>query len=860
MSLPAEFRQAMLRDAITQAKNKVEQNRKERESVTVWNPDQRNKPQVMAYECEAFEILYGGGLGGGKALALDTPLITPQGWATIGGISIGDEVFDERGNICKVIATSNIMYNHKVYRVEFDDGSAIKADADHKWLTLACKERKQCLRRSESYRAKRRKRRQLRGTGKRPDLTAANKLKKYEYLCAPVGKIRTTQEISETVFDGITKNHSIAVCRALQLSEASLPIHPYVFGAWLGDGNSRGQGFTCDDIEIIDKIKACGYEVVKWSYDYAYGIKGIKPHLRYLNVLQNKHIPLLYLRASEKQRMELLRGIMDTDGHCGINAKCEFTSCNKALAENVLELLLSLGFKCNITTGRAKLNGEDYGEKYRIIFTTSRLVFHLTRKKKRLAKKERGTQQCRYIANVTEIPSEPVKCIAVNSESHLFLAGKSLIPTHNTDLILGLAPTKHTRSLLLRRTFPEVKRTFIGRSREIYGKVGTYNGSDYRWRIGEKSIEFGHVENPGESFDDPGDAKKYAGPRYDFIAFDQIEDFPEHVYKYVRTRAGTTKNGQRVQIVSTANPIGEHLDWIIKHWAPWLDETYPNPAQPGEIRYFRLGDDNTESETTADDPDGLSRTFIPAKLKDNPYLGEDYRRVVNMTPEPMRSALLNGDFTAMITDSANQVIPREWVKLAFQRWREREKPQIPISGLGVDASRGGKDQAVIAERRDNWFAPLRKYPGATIKDGQAVMALLQPIEIGDAPVNMDVIGIGSSPYDLAKEKYDAYAINYSEKSERRDKTGKYGFVNLRADFIWGMREALDPETGEDLALPDDPELLGDLCAARYTIQSNGIKIESKDEIKKRLGRSPDCGDAVCLARAARKVKRGVHFF
>jgi hypothetical protein len=116
-------------------------------------------------------------------------------------------------------------------------------------------------------------------------------------------------------------------------------------------------------------------------------------------------------------------------------------------------------------------------------------------------------------------------------------------------------------------------------------------------------------------------------------------------------------------------------------------------------------------------------------------------------------------------------------------------------------------------------------------------------------VNVDVIGYGSSSYDsLIGMGYNAQPINVSSASRYQDKSGKLTMVNLRAELYWRMRDALDPENNSTICLPDDSELLRDLCSARYKPLAGGkIQIESKDDIKKRIGRSPDKGDAVLMA-------------
>jgi hypothetical protein len=299
----------------------------------------------------------------------------------------------------------------------------------------------------------------------------------------------------------------------------------------------------------------------------------------------------------------------------------------------------------------------------------------------------------RCIVTATRIAPVPMRCIAVDAPSHLYLVGRSMIPTHNSDLLLGLARTRHRRSLLLRRTFPDLERSLISRSMEFFGPPNYYNGSKHVWTVGKVRCEFGHMDNVG-SPQVPGDEASYASAPYDLIAFDQLEQFPQYAYEFMISRARSAVPGQRVQIVASANPIGENIDWLIRRWAPWLDESHPNPAKSGELRYYKRNPDGLEVETTEDDPDALSRTFIAAGLKDNPYLGDDYRRTLNLLPEPLRSALLNGDWKASITDDAYQVIPRSWVKLAQQRWQPQ--PPGPITALGVDVARGGMDQTVLS--------------------------------------------------------------------------------------------------------------------------------------------------------------------
>lgn len=428
-----------------------------------------------------------------------------------------------------------------------------------------------------------------------------------------------------------------------------------------------------------------------------------------------------------------------------------------------------------------------------------------------------------------------------------------------SDLLLGLARTMHGRSLLLRRTFPDLERSLISRSLEFFGDTRCYNASKHIWQIDGRRIEFGHMEQVGTP-QVPKDEAQYASAPYDLIAFDQLEQFPEYAYTFMFSRARSATR-KRVRVVASANPVGEGVEWIMRRWRPWLiDET----AKPGELRwYYRLTGVDGELEAPDSSPiwdpkanrgQGdyvfpTSRTYIPAGLSDNPFLGPAYKAQLQLLPAELRDALLYGDWKSMITDDAYQVIPRAWVKAAMARWTpeppesERDKPLV----IGGDIARGGDDRTVNAPRRGLWFDMLQKHPGRTTPDGQSVVALWQVL---GGSINADVIGVGASAYDIGRERgLDVVPINFAEKSHATDKSGRLTFVNKRAECYWMFREALDPNNEEKMMLPPDPELEADLCAPRWSMQSNGIKIESKEEIKKRIGRSPDCADAVVLAWA-----------
>jgi hypothetical protein len=387
--------------------------------------------------------LLGGAPGAGKALALDTPIPTSKGWTTMGKVKPGDVLFDERGEPCTVLACSQVMRGRECYEVEFADGEKIVADGEHLWHTFTKLERTAALRRTDPWRSARRETRESRGRGlrKKRDEYNPNLARFSETHVSASGAVRTTVQIASSLKYGVHLNHSIALTTPLVLPEADLPVSPYVLGVWLGDGHSASGRYSSDDPEIADFIRSEGYEVSKRSHDFLWQIYDLQPSLRKLGVLGDKHIPEVYLRSSISQRLQLLQGLMDTDGTCTPNgSECDFDTTSVKLRDGVDELLASLGVKAHATSRRMKLNGKDVGESWRFCFSTRLPVFRLPRKAVRQHRQHpRGVHLRRYIARVDRAASVPVRCIAVSSPSRLYLAGRKMVPTHNTTMLLQLS-------------------------------------------------------------------------------------------------------------------------------------------------------------------------------------------------------------------------------------------------------------------------------------------------------------------------------------------------------------------------------------------------------------------------------------
>ncbi len=375
----------------------------------------------------------------GKALALNVPLPTPDGWTTMGEVAVGDRLIGADGRPVTIVAATDVMEGRPCYDVEFSDGSVIVADGQHQWLTWT--------RAARRYDAQERGYRREFARPMRPEVV-------------------TTEQIAATVMCPTADrrpNHAVALTGALQLPEADLPIPPYALGCWLGDGHSAGARLTTVELELIMHIEASGLEVAPEDSPYLYRLSfpseatevplrpcvvcgtehgTVQAELRSLGVLGDKRIPTAYLRASESQRRDLLAGILDTGGTVVRTGSVQVAVTNSVLAEDLRELVNGLGYRCSMAKKRVRGRTEASSTCYILTFTTSDRVFRLSRK--HLTHKERlrhdpQRNRWRYITAVRHIPSVPVRCVQVDAEDGLFLASRQMIPTHNSTLALDLA-------------------------------------------------------------------------------------------------------------------------------------------------------------------------------------------------------------------------------------------------------------------------------------------------------------------------------------------------------------------------------------------------------------------------------------
>ena len=467
--------------------------------------------QVEAWNSTKPIVAICAGWQSGKALDIATPIATADGFRLMRDIRPGDVVFGRDGKPCNVIGCSPVYMPSDVYLITFCDGTEMIADADHQWF-------------AENWRQRRnRQRDELAGKLARGSFSA-------------YGKVVTTRQMVErgtTGKDGGAE-WSIPLPEAVKYDERKLPLDPYLLGAWLGDGHSCGASITSQDRQVIDRFESAGFPCVPNNSQnagnattYRIGnfttvgrtrgrILDFNQRLKDLGVIGDKHIPEIYKLASVDQRLELLRGLLDTDGYCDPDGHIEFCSIREQLATDFAEVVRSLGIKCRVKVNRSAIYGKDCGLRYRVMLYTGIPLFTINAKLSRQKAPTRPDVFARYIRRIEKIEPRPVKCISVDSLDSLYLAGRDYVVTHNTTCLPPIlireikrrgpgdyGAFSSTFPLLSRKFLPELKKALKGLAEYRSGDsqfIFTHEGSRRLWGLDwngkDTVIQLGHAQNP----------------------------------------------------------------------------------------------------------------------------------------------------------------------------------------------------------------------------------------------------------------------------------------------------------------------------------------------------------------------------
>lgn len=566
-------------------------------------------------------------------LAIDTSIPTPIGWTTMANISVGDQVFDERGIPCVVTDVSDVFSGRKCFRLQFSDGCEITADADHQWLTC-------CLR-----------------SGGEKGPKPLNLPRKNQPAIWTTENIANTYRMkaSRSIHPQARWNHRVPVCGPLKLNDADLPIPPYTLGIWLGDGNSHDARMTVafDDWQIIEEIQrervpaearpnrrgglqsetTCKVQLGSMGRTQKARGRSLDAVLRKLGLLGNKHIPEIYLRSSIEQRMSLLQGLMDSDGTISQSGYAELSFCHQPLVFGAIELLRSLGFKPTCTEGPSTLNGRIVGHRWRIKFQPYKDMppFRLARKRARLRDqpKTKSLSTGRMIVGCDPVASEPVRCISVNSKSQLFLAGDGMIPTHNSGKTPLAAAIALYGLIADGQVSPEIYFAAVTREQANIGfrdaKAMAERSEEIKSLLDIREAALLFPERNGVLRAVSSEHRGLDGKRPHVVIVDELHEHPTGLV-VDKMRAGT-KNRTNAMIIRITNS-GSDLESVCWHEHEYsmsvLEAKVKDPSWFGYICSLDKGDDWTDPACWEKTNPGLG-TILPRA-----YLTEQVREAQGM--------------------------------------------------------------------------------------------------------------------------------------------------------------------------------------------------------------------------------------
>lgn len=370
--------------------------------------------------------------GVAKALSLDSKVYTPKGFTTIGEVAVGDSIYDRDGAVCKVVAKSPV-FNKPVYKVTLGDGRVLKMSEDH--LNIVWK----------------RKRQLVKGVSR----CATNRPAGMEEVVMTIKDIyeggwQTKRVITAKNPIGRENKYFVpSITKPLEFEEVDFPLDEYTVGVILGDGCIDPTGYsriTCHLDDYIEYDRLIPYEMGKMYIKPGTDVCtiGILGHGRTIkkyvgtDKAYTKRVPKMLMHGSIRQRLEILKGLMDTDGT--VHEKgVSFCSVSKGLAEDVRDIVRSLGGTAYVTEGKT---GSDFGVYYRVQIRIGMEIFKLSRKRERQQKFLQAWCQKDLrtpIESIEIVDTEPTQCIAVSSPTKSFITDGYTV-THNSSVVTAFFP------------------------------------------------------------------------------------------------------------------------------------------------------------------------------------------------------------------------------------------------------------------------------------------------------------------------------------------------------------------------------------------------------------------------------------
>lgn len=736
------------------------------------------------------------GHGTGKALPLSTIIDTPDGKKVWKDIAIGSRLFGRNGRPTTVVGVYP-QGERPVYKITFDDKSVAYTDEDHLWEVTSFRNN------HADYRKK---------------------------------EVVSTKQM---LLSGVHRKNGVYNRRIFQLPthepveypEASLPIDPYVLGVWLGDGTRNKCCITSNDIEIINQIISRNYHLKRIEEKPRttcknYFFNGLRSSLIDLGLAYKysyeKSIPDLYKYTSIQQRLDLLRGLMDTDGSVSHDGMCDFASSSEQLVHDVLWLVRSLGGKGRQSKTKIPFYRNKNGEKiicrpsYKITFCLSVCPFYLERKIARWHCPKEDRYLTRWVDSIEFSHYEETKCVTVDAEDHLFLMNDFIV-THNSALVAWLilwamstkpntrcVVTSNTENQLINKTFSELSKwnqLFIGK--ELFTQTATALYSAERdlektWRCdatpwsSQRSEAFAGLHNQGVRI---------------LLVMDEASAIDDIIWE-VAEGALTDKNTEII-------------------WA-----VFGNPTRPGGKFYDCFHDQKHRWETQKVDSREVkisNKDLIESWIQDY-GLDSDFVRV-----------RVRGEFPRSGSD---QFIPTDEVEKAVARWRSIHKREYgflqPV--LGVDPARFGDDKSVVVVRQGDYIHPPYSYNGIDTMELCAKILDIRRDYGGGGLICVDGVGIGAGVVDFLRHR-DLPVIEVQSSGGAFDhKT----YANKRAELYGKLKDWIV----RGGCIPDQKDIQEQLTCFSYGYNNKlQLQIQSKKDIRKTLGKSPDVADALAYTMA-----------
>lgn len=734
-----------------------------------------------------------------KSMVVETPT-GPRAWGTI---QVGDELFAEDGSRTKVTATYDNGFV-KTYRVFFNDGTSTLAGAEHLWKVKGHRER-------EGERTSR-----LSGSPKQRWIVA------------------TTEQIIERGVrskNGRWRQRQFEIPRhgPADFPAAELPLDPYVLGVWIGDGCRRSGRYTGIDAEVENEIRSRGYRIGQKRDGQTATIYGITGALRHLKILDlgshDRFVPRPFKYASVEQRRDILAGLMDTDGCIGSDGHCEFGSTSLSLIHDVAWLVRSLGGKAKLkpTVKKGSYRAPDghlvsCRDFYRLTVALPFVPFKVGHKAVRWRDmtgcKSSSRYLTRYIDKIEPSIVADSLCVEIDHPSGCYLANDFIV-THNTAVLAWLG-----WNFLLTRPHPIIGATSITGG----------NLSSNLWTELARCREACDI------------LKSMFEMTNTVIS---ARDHPKTWKLEARTWA---KDADEQQIGTALSGLhAPYVMWLLDESGDYPDAILPTceaifAGSPVEAHIVqagnptRLGGPLYRACTTArklwkvieitgdpDDPKRSPRISLE-------HAREQIRQYGRDNPWMMINIL--GQFPPQ---SLNALIGPDEVRQAMNRMYREHELRDSAKVIAADVARDGADQSVIAKRQGLQMFPLMKYRNLDGIQGGSILVREWEAFEADACFVDATGGFGWTWIEQARRLgRQPIPVQFSGDAHEKNK-----FFNKRAEMAFDLVDWIR----RGGAIPHDERLLAALTQTTYTHKGDRLILEPKDQIKVKIGFSPDEMDA-----------------